>query len=61
MGEHNSVPRSGNRKALMTVTAMSVVAMLILIGMVLLSGFPGTPEDAAPETIAPPEDVRSAE
>ena len=54
MGEH----RSGmSRKTLMTLTAMSVVGMLLLIGMLWLSGFPGTNEDVGPKTEAPPEDV----
>ena len=64
MGEHNRVPRSGkSRKTLMILTAMSVVGMIVLIGMLWLSGFPGTgtPKDVGPKTDTPPEDVRRAE
>ena len=64
MGEHNRVPRSGkSRKTLMILTAMSVVGMIVLIGMLWLSGFPGTgtPKDVGPKTDAPPEDVRRAD
>jgi hypothetical protein len=59
MGEPIVVPRSGrSRKAVLLLTALSVVGMLALIWMVWLSGFPGTPKDVRPKTEAPPEDVR---
>jgi hypothetical protein len=62
MGENNRLPGSGkSRKTLMTLTAMSVVGMIVLIGMLWLSEFPGTPKDVGPKTEAPPEDVRRAE
>jgi hypothetical protein len=62
MDKRSGVPRSGkSRTILMALTAMSVVGMLVLIGMLLLSRFPGTPDDVGPKTTAPPEDVRRAE
>ena len=46
----------------MTITAMSVVGMIVLIGMVGLSGFP-EPEllKMLGQTEAPPEDVTRGE
>jgi hypothetical protein len=42
----------------MIMLALSTVAILAVVAMLLLSDFPGQPEGAPNKTEAPPEDVR---
>ena len=54
--EHSVKPSRISLLAIML--AMTGVAILVLIGMLLLSNFPGEPEGTTNKTGAPPEDVR---
>jgi hypothetical protein len=56
--EHSDPPRGNNRSLLTTMLALSTVAILAVVAMLLLSDFPGEPEGTANKTEAPPEDVR---
>lgn len=56
--EHSVKPSRRNRSLLPIMLAMTGVAILVLIGMLLLSNFPGEPEGTTNKTGAPPEDVR---
>jgi hypothetical protein len=48
---------SRKNPVLTTLLAMSVVAILALVAMLLFSDFPGGPEVTTNKTQAPPEDV----
>ena len=56
--KHSVKPSGRNRSLLPTMLAMTVVAILALVAMLLLSDFPGEPEGTTNKTEAPPEDVR---
>ena len=56
--EHSVKSSRRNRSLLPIMLAMTGVAILVLIGMLLLSNFPGEPEGTTNKTGAPPEDVR---
>ena len=55
--ERSERPRGKFRNLLMIMLALSTVAILAVVAMLLLSDFPGQPEGAPNKTEAPPEDV----
>jgi hypothetical protein len=54
-----SSPRK-NRKLALILGGMTILGMLALIGLVLLSNFPGPTQGSADKSEAPPEDVSKA-
>ena len=56
--KHSDEPRGKKRSLLTTMLALSTVAILAVVAMLLLSDFPGEPEGTPNKTDAPPEDVR---
>ena len=49
-----------NRKLALMLGGITVLGMLALIGLVLLSNFPGPTQGSADKSEAPPEDVSKA-
>jgi len=54
-----SSPRK-NRKLVLILGGITILGMLALIGLVLLSNFPGPMQGSADKSEAPPEDVSKA-
>jgi hypothetical protein len=54
-----SRPRK-NRKLVLILGGITILGMLALIGLVLLSNFPGPMQGSAHKSEAPPEDVSKA-
>jgi hypothetical protein len=59
---HEHLPSSPrkNRKLALILGGMTILGMLALIGLVLLSNFPGPTQGSADKSEAPPEDVSKA-